>query len=95
MHHYEDALRAAHVAGLQLQLGLRQAQAEMGLTAITGHAMFGRFDEAQMQIGSAIGCAAAGHRLARGVATSIGIDPAAYGETTDPAAVAEPLRQVA
>ncbi|MGR6329234.1 hypothetical protein ACU5AX_09220 [Sphingomonas sp. XXL09] len=94
MHKYEDTLRNAHVAGLELLLGMRQAQAERGLTAITGHAMFRQFDEAQVQIGTAIASAAAGHRLARSVATSVGVDPHAYGEVTDPAAVETPLRRV-
>lgn len=95
MHHYEELLRATHVAGLELLLGLRQAQADMGLTAITGHAMFRQFDEAQMQIGTAIASAASGHRLARTVAASVGIDPTSFGETTDPAAEATTIRRVA
>ncbi len=87
----------AHVAGLELALDLRRAQAEAGLTAITGHAMFARFDEAQMQLSTAIGTAAAGHRLARALAPVAGIDPLDYGETTDPSvAIVQPhLQQVA
>ncbi|WP_164913423.1 hypothetical protein [Sphingomonas sp. UV9] len=58
--------------------------------------MFARFDEAQMQVGTAIGSAAAGHRLARTLAPVAGIDPLSYGETTDPAqAVDVQLKQVA
>lgn len=78
---------SAHIAGLELALDLRRVQAEAGLTAITGHAMFARFDEAQLQLSTAIGTAAAGHRLARTLAPVAGIDPMAYGETTDPAGV--------
>lgn len=87
----------AHIAGLELALDLRRVQAEAGLNAITGHAMFARFDEAQMQLSTAIGTAAAGHRLARSLAPVAGIDPVSYGEATDPAgSLAGPqLQQVA
>lgn len=96
LHAYEELLRAAHVANLELSLDLRRVQAEQGLTAITGHQLFAKLDEAQVQVSSAITSAAAGHRLARQLAPIAGIDPAAYGETTDPAAAIEaPLRSVA
>ena len=84
LHRYEELLRQAHVAGLELVLDLRRIQADAGLSAITGHGMFARFDEAQHQVSSAIGAAAAGHRLARALGPIAGIDPTAYGENTDP-----------
>jgi hypothetical protein len=97
MHRYEELLREAHIAGLELSLDLRRVQAEKGLNAITGHAMFARFDEAQLQLSTAIGTAAAGHRLARALAPVAGIDPLAYGEVTDPTGELDVpvLRQVA
>ena len=97
MHRYEELMMTAHIAGLELALDLRRAQIEAGMTAITGHAVFARFDEAQLQLSTAIGIAAAGHRLVRAMAPVAGIDPEAYGEATDPAeAVARPnLQQVA
>ncbi|MEG8025073.1 hypothetical protein [Sphingomonas aurantiaca] len=97
LHRYEELLLSAHVAGLELSLNLRQVQAEAGLTAITGHAMFSRFDEAQSQLSTAIATAAAGHRLARTLAPIAGLDVKAYGETTDPssAELDSHLRQVA
>jgi hypothetical protein len=96
MHRYEELMCAAHAAGATLIADMRQLQASMGLTAITGHSVFARFDEAQAQVSSAIGAAAAGHRLARTLAPAIGFDVENYGETTDPQAIATaPLRQVA
>lgn len=96
MHAYEELLRAAHVAGLELTLDLRRIQAEKGLTAITGHQLFAKLDEGQAQVSAAIATVAVGHRLARTLAPIAGIDPAAYGETTDPAgAIDAPLRVAA
>lgn len=95
LHRYEELLREAHIAGLDLVLSMRLLQTDAGMTAITGHAMFARFDEAQAQVSGAITTAAAGHRLARSVATTVGLDPMAYGETTDPEAAPETRRQLA
>lgn len=95
MHRYEDLLREAHVANLELSLDLRRIQAERGLTAITGHQLFAKLDEAQAQLSNAIVSAAAGHRLARTLAPIAGIDPTSYGETTDPGFTEATLRNVA
>lgn len=84
LHRYEELLREAHVAGLELALDLRRVQGEAGLSAIAAHGMFARFDEAQAQVSAAIASAAVGHRLARTIAPAAGIDPSAYGENTDP-----------
>ncbi len=97
MHRYEELLREAHIAGLELSIDLRRVQAEKGLTAITGHAVFAKFDEAQAQISAAITTTAVGHRLVRTLASAVGIDPSAYGENTDPqeAFTGASLKQVA
>lgn len=84
MHRLEELLREAHIASLEMAMTLRMVQAEAGLTAITGHQMFARFDEAQAQITGAIASAAAGHRLALALAPIAGIDPRMYGEGTEP-----------
>lgn len=84
LHRYEELLRDAHVAGLELTLDLRRIQADAGLSAITGHQLFSRLDEAQTQVTAAIATAAASHKLARVLAPSAGINPLSYGEVTEP-----------
>lgn len=80
LHALEQLIRQTHDAGLRVSSAFSAAAAIEGLPPLAGRQFIAEMARTNLHIADALNHSGDGHRLLRRLATSMGIDPAAYGD---------------
>jgi hypothetical protein len=80
LHAFERLLRQTLAAGGRLVTGIAEAQVERGLPVTSGHQIYHAFNAANLDLSTALGHVARGHRQLDVLAQGMGIDLTGYGK---------------